>query len=124
MSLRFVIIPVDASFIDAAHYISDKLETRVILPIQISIDTNYSSGIGAKSEKWNKLGYDCVIIGKDYKNTNACTVRFAEDKSNPQKMNVDDFLDLVCSYDDNDNDSEDNEHDENAISGTDTCSIM
>lgn len=100
MSLEFAIIPITDLGISAAHDIQTKLKNNVKLELTITIDTNYATQINTRINKWKKQGYDVVTIDDDYKESKTVVVIFSDKGSRPQIMEVDEFVELVSSYED------------------------
>ena len=106
MSLEFAIIPITDSFISAAYDIQTKLKNNVNVDLTITIDTNYTTQINSRINKWKKQGYDVVTIDDDYKETKSIVVIFSDKGSRSQVMEVDEFVELVASYEDEEDKTE------------------
>ena len=136
MPLEFAIIPLTPAFLSAARDIQNKLNTHVKLKITITIDTNYETPYNTRINKWKKKYYDIITINND---SNSIVVRFSEKGSKSQVMEVNDFIDLVASFDEKeyDNDLHNSEEDveenteinsevesDKLVSNEDGCCIM
>ena len=102
MSLEFTIIPVISDFVSAAYDIQTKIKDNVELDIKTSIDTNYSSPLSTRTNKWRKLSHNVITIDQDYNESNSIVVIFSDKGSRPQVMEVDEFIDLLASFEDDD----------------------
>ena len=113
MSLNFTIIPVTSDFLSIAYDIQTKLKDEVTLEITITIDTNYTSALSTRINKWKKQSYNVITIDQDYNESNSIVVIFSDKGSRAQIMLVEEFIDLVASFEDDDNthntDTENNE---------------
>jgi threonyl-tRNA synthetase len=118
MSLEFTIIPVTSNFVSAAYDIQTKIKDNVeLLDIKTSIDTNYSSPLSTRTNKWRKLSHNVITIDQDYNESHSIVVIFSDKGSRPQVMEVDEFIDLLASFEDDD---EHEEHEEQSSDTTET----
>ena len=131
MSLEFAIIPSTSIFITAAYNIETKLKENVKLEMSINIDTNYEQSFISRINKWKKQGFDIITIDNDYDVSKTIVVRFSDKGSRAQSMEVDEFIDLVSSFEDdtpnsvNNNDSTENKNTNTENSDQDGgCIIM
>jgi threonyl-tRNA synthetase len=116
MSLEFVIIPVTKDLERAAYDIKSKLISSVKLGVTVDLDLDYSVSYVNKILKWKKKDYDIIVINEDFIETNRVVVRFSDKGSKQKTMELDEFIDLVASFEDDDkkettddvNDIEDN----------------
>ena len=116
MSLEFVIIPVTKDLERAAYDIKSKLISSVKLGVTVDLDLDYSVSYVNKILKWKKKDYDIIVINEDFIETNRVVVRFSDRGSKQKTMELDEFIDLVASFEDDDkkettddvNDIEDN----------------
>jgi hypothetical protein len=114
MSLEFTIIPVTSNFVSAAYDIQTKIKYNVALDIKTSIDTNYSSPLSTRTNKWRKLSHNVITIDQDYNESHSIIVIFSDKGSRPQVMDVEEFIDLLASFEDDD------EHEEQSSDTTET----
>jgi hypothetical protein len=129
MSLEFAIIPTTSKFFSTAHDIKDKLTNNIRFKLDIQIDTDTDTRTQTRIQKWKKQGYNIVFIDEDYNESNSIVVTFSEKGSRAHSMLVDEFIDIVSSYEPNDDDnnetnenkSETKEEDDNQDGG---CIIM
>lgn len=107
MSLEFAIIPITDTFLSAAYNIQTKLKENIKLEMSITIDTNYEQSFISRINKWKKQDYDIITIDSDFDESNSIVVRFSDKGSRAQSMEVEEFIDLVASFEDetNHNDS-------------------
>jgi threonyl-tRNA synthetase len=114
MSLEFTIIPITSDFLSFAYDIQTKIKDNVELEIKTSIDTsidtNYSSLLSTRINKWRKLSHNVVTIDQDYNESHSIVVIFSDKGSRSQVMEVDEFIDLLASFEDNDEDKDTDEH--------------
>jgi hypothetical protein len=110
MSLEFTIIPVISDFVSAAYDIQTKIKDNVELDIKTSIDTNYNSPLNTRINKWRKLSHNVITIDQDYNESHSIVVIFSDKGSRSQVMEVDEFIDLLASFEDNDEDKDSDEH--------------
>ena len=103
MSLEFAIIPITSTFLSAAYTIQNKLKDNVKLDMSINIDTNYEQSFTSRINKWKKQEYDIITIDSDYDESNSIVVRFSDKGSRAQIMEIEEFIDLVSSFEDETN---------------------
>lgn len=101
MSLDFAIIPITTKFFSTAHDIKDKLINNVTLHLDVQIDTDIATNTQTRISKWRKKHYTIVLVNEDFDETNSIVVLFSGKGSQSQLMEVDDFIDIVSSYEDN-----------------------
>jgi hypothetical protein len=104
MSLEFAIIPTIPKFFSVAHDIKTKLTNSVNLDLDIQIDTDTDVFTKNRIQKWKKKGYNIIFLGDDYDESNSIIVTFSEKGSRPQPMEIDEFIDLISTYDPSDDD--------------------
>ena len=136
MSLDFAIIPTTSKFFATANDIKYKLTSSVNCQLDIQIDTDTDIKTQSRIQKWKKRGYNIIFIDEDYDESNSIIVTFSEKGSRPHPMLVDEFIDIVSSYesdsDTNDkkkDDKDDNKNDKTKQTSEDdnsneTCIIM
>ncbi len=130
MSLDFAIIPVTNDVISAAYDIQTKLKDNVELEINITIDTSYSTLLSSRINKWKKRSYDIITIDQDYNESHSIVVIFADKSSRGKRMEVNEFIELVSSFEDEDghvkdtNTDSDNKTDEPDTNQEGGCIIM
>ena len=100
MSLDFAIIPLTNDVISAAYEIKTKLKDNIDLEINIMIDTNYSTLLSSRINKWKKQSYDIITIDQDYNESHSIVVIFADKGARGKRMDVDEFIELVSSFED------------------------
>ena len=104
MSLKFAIIPINSSFINVAYDIKSKIKNIVK---EISIDTNYDLSFTSRIQKHKKTNFNIITIDEDYNETKSIVVRYCEKGSRSHSYEVDEFIDLISSFDnENDDDAE------------------
>lgn len=100
MSIEFVIIPVTNHFESDSYVIKSKLIDSLTcnININIDIDQNYSDSLASRINKWKKKDYDIIVIEQDYIETKSIIVQFSEKNSKPQVMELEEFIELVASF--------------------------
>ena len=109
MSLEFVIIPTTNKYENAARDIKDVLEDSISQIGDVTVDCNYLSPLNTRVSKWKKNEYIIITVDNEYFLTNSITVRFADKKSHPSLMEVDEFISLVSSFNDASKDTNTND---------------
>lgn len=130
MSLDFVIIPITNEFISSAKKVQNKLHESIIAKIHSQIDTNCDATINNRINKWKKQEFNIVVVDQTFEETNTITIRFSDKRSTPEVMDVDEFIELVASFEDKDqhniyhttDDNSDEEDDSNDINNN--CIIV
>jgi len=129
MSIEFAIIPITDTVLSAAYTIQSKLKDNVKLEISITIDTNYEQSFISRINKWKKQGYNIITIYSDFDKSNSIGVIFSDKGTRAQSMEVEEFIDLVASFEDESNHNNSNET-QNQDTNTDNshqdggCTIM
>ena len=139
MSLKFAIIPINSSFVNVAYDIKSKIKHIVK---EVYIDTNYNLSFTTRIQKQKKDNFNIITIDEDYNETKSIVVKYCEKGSRAHSYEVDEFIDLVSSFDndaectentdknkdeDEDEDSNENKNkDNNDAEGTENndCVIM
>lgn len=127
MTLEFAIIPITYDFISVAYDIKTKLKENVSLEMIINIDTNYKQSFNSRINKWKKEDLDIITIDLDYNETNCITVRFSDKGSRTQLMDIDEFIELVSSFEDENKHTTENDSDtdnDNVTERESGCIIM
>ena len=114
MSLEFVIIPVTKVFRDFAYELQEKLHSDINRNVCIKIDEEFNSLMYSRINDWKDKDYDIITIGSSYIEDKQISVKFNDKGSRPENMLVDDFIELVNSFED-DATSEDNKEDEESM---------
>ncbi len=115
MSLDFAIIPITTKFFATANDIKYKLTSSVNCQLDIQIDTDTDIKIQSRIQKWKKQDYNIVYIDEDYDESRSIIVTFSGKGSRSHPMLVDEFIDIVSSYesDSDTNDKKKDDKDEN-----------
>jgi hypothetical protein len=109
MSLEFAIIPCTPAFLSDAHDIQTKLKEKIKLVISIIIDTNYNTPYNTRISKWKKLEHNVITIDHEYNESQTIFVRFSDKGSRPHVTELDEFIELVNSFEENEVDTDDSE---------------
>lgn len=131
MSLKFAIIPINSSFTNAAYDIKSKIKDIVE---EVYIDTNYDLSFTTRIQKRKKDNFNIITIDEDYNETKSIIVKYCEKGSRSHSYEVDEFIDLISSFDNNDSDEDDNDaestdtdtdhNDTKGTEDTNNCVIM
>lgn len=127
MSLKFAIIPINSSFTNAAYDIKSKIKNIVE---EVSIDTNYDLSFTTRIQKRKKDNFNIITIDEDYNETKSIVVKYCEKGSRSHSYEVDEFIDLISSFDNEDTDDnavegrEDKNKDTDEDTNNNDCVIM
>lgn len=115
MSLEFVIIPSKQDYEDYAVDVESLLCRNITHNTHIHFDKDYDKTLNNRISRWEKNDYDIIIVDEDYFDTNTIIVKFSDKGSTSDRMFLADFIELVSSFEDDDNndktnDSEDEEN--------------
>jgi hypothetical protein len=102
MSLDFAIIPITNLSLSNAYDIQAKLTNGVKLQLNIMIDQNYDISTNSRVNSWKKKGYDIITVDNDYQESHSIVVRFSDKGSKAEVMEINEFVELVASYEDED----------------------
>ena len=118
MSLKFAIIPINSSFTNVAYDIKSKIKNIVE---EVYIDTNYDLSFTSRIQKRKKDNFNIITIDEDYNETKSIVVKYCEKGSRSHSYEVDEFIDLISSFDNEyTDDAEDAEDTHDKMEGTDT----
>lgn len=117
MSLKFAIIPINSSFTNAAYDIKSKIKNIVE---EVSIDTNYDLSFTTRIQKRKKDNFNIITIDEDFNETKSIVVKYCEKGSRSHSYEVDEFIDLISSFDNEDTDDNDAEGREDKNKNKDT----
>jgi hypothetical protein len=106
MSLRFAIIPINSSFTNVAYDIKSKIKSVVE---EVYIDTNYDLSFTSRIQKRKKDNFNIITIDEDYNETKSIIVKYCEKGSRSHSYEVDEFIDLISSFDNEEQDTDDND---------------
>ena len=123
MSLKFALIPLNSSFVHVAYDIKSKIKDIVE---EVFIDTNYDLSFTNRIQKRKKEDFNIITIDEDYNETKSIVVKYCEKGSRAYSYQVDEFIDLISSYDDDDDKNDDKNNDINNDINNDenNCVIM
>jgi len=120
MSIDFVIIPESKELEEHAYNIKEKLEDSVFLVTNFQIDTNFNVNLNSRINKWKKDDFDIIVIRPEFIENNSIVVRFSDKGSRLKTMDLQEFIDLVSSYEDNEQD----ENEQKEEKDESLCNIM
>lgn len=110
MSLKFAIIPINSSFVNVAYDIKSKIKNIVK---EVYIDTNYDLSFTTRIQKQKKNNFNIITIDEDYNETKSIVVKYCEKGSRSHSYEVDEFIDLISSFDNDAEGTEDTNDDTN-----------
>ena len=100
MSLEIIIIPLSLTHEPNATHICNTIKSQVKKPINIEIDTNYSTSIKTRIARYRKQIKDIITIDDDNINTNSITIRFAGSGNHPTNMPIQELIELISTLED------------------------
>lgn len=109
MAFEFVIIPSKKNYEDNANDVEAMMRHNINHSMVIEFDKNYDNSLNSRINKWKRKEYDIIIVDEEYEETNCIKVKFNDNDMKTETMTLLDFIDLVISFEEND---EKNEHDE------------
>ena len=122
MSLEFVIIPSKKTYEDNADDVEAMMRHNIKQSMVIDFDKSYDDSLNSRINKWRRKEYDIIIVDEEYSETNYIKVKFNDKGARMETMTLLDFIDLVSSFEDEDEDKKDEKsYDENQDGG---CIIM
>jgi hypothetical protein len=98
MSLDFVIIPSMYNYQRYAFEVKHELKQITNKKINVEVDMDYSKLFTSRLSKWKKLKCNIVTIGDGLKDGKFIIVNFYSKGSNPNAMYLEDFIDLIDSF--------------------------
>ena len=113
MPVEFAIIPIDRECDEYAMQIKTKIEE--VVSGNIIVDNNYDTPLQKKLIRHKLNCYDIITLTQNNISKNQLTIRYFEKGSRPELLSVDDFIELIKSYydeetKDNNEKSKDNNH--------------
>ena len=108
MSLEFVIVPLAETYESDAYDIMNLIIQDVSKEIDIEIDTNYNTSLNSRLGKYKKQDKDIITVNNDYLETKSIVIRFSGKGSKPTCMYLQDFIDLISSFEYDNSDDEEN----------------
>ena len=127
MSLKFAIIPINSSFTNVAYDIKSKIKNIVE---EVYIDTNYDLSFTSRIQKRKKDNFNIITIDEDYNENKSIVVKYCEKGSRSHSYEVDEFIDLISSFEHEDEDTGDEDEDtgdegsKDKSEGNNDCVIM
>jgi hypothetical protein len=106
MSLKFAIIPINSSFNNVAYDIKSKIKNIVE---EVYIDTNYNLSFTTRIQKQKKEHFNIITIDQDYNETKSILVKYCEKGSRAHSYEVDEFVDLISSFDNANQDTDEDD---------------
>jgi threonyl-tRNA synthetase len=123
MSIDFVIIPASKELEEHAYNIKEKLDDSVFLVTNFKIDTNFNVNLNSRINKWKKDEFDIIVITPEFIENNSIVVRFSDKGSRLTTMDLQEFIDLVSSFEDDEN-HENEQKEEKEEKDDSLCNIM
>jgi len=112
-SFKFVVIPTKSAYEEYSEEIVSKISK--INNCKSEIDTNYEEPLSSRVNRYKKLDYNVATIGLSELEHNTIMIHLIG--SRPKTMELDEFIELLESYDDDAN--SDNDGDESSSSSSD-----
>jgi threonyl-tRNA synthetase len=100
MSLEFVIIPSSKEHEKYADEVVNKIKNVYQKHIEINIDTNYNLSLNSRMVFYRKDDKDIIVVNHNYLETRCLLIRFSEKGSRITSMYIDDFIELIASFED------------------------
>jgi hypothetical protein len=102
MVLEFVIVPYATKYEDYANDIEAMMRHNINAGIVVDFDKNYDESLSSRINKWKKKEYHIITVDEEYAENSYIKVRFYDKGSKTEKMTLLDFIDLVSSFEDDD----------------------
>lgn len=100
MSLSFAILPFLRSHNSYAYELKNKIKNNIISYVDVDVDTEYDAPLSLRISGWKRKEYNVITIDDDYINNNTIIVRCFDKGSRPEEYDVDDFVELISSFED------------------------
>ena len=100
MSLSFAIVPFLRSHNSYAYELQNKIKNNIISYVDVDVDTEYDAPLSLRITGWKRQEYNVITIDDDYINNNTIIVRCFDKGSKPEEYDVDDFIELIASFED------------------------
>ncbi len=100
--MDFVILFTSKEFEIHASNLQTKLQSNLSLDANVVIDEDINVLINLRIQKWKKRKYIVIVLNDHYEESNIINVYFSNSRLNSKgnTMAVDEFIDLINSYDD------------------------
>lgn len=93
MSLEFVLLPATHELVLDAKRVAKKIQETSQVPVMVRVDSTFKSKINAKIKKWQEKDVGVIVV------TNAPEIHvYFTTQMYPQKISVDEFVDLISSF--------------------------
>jgi methyl-accepting chemotaxis protein len=99
MILDFIVIPIIFNYEKYAFKVKSELKKITNKQINVEVDTEYSQLFRARINKWKKLDFNIVTLDEDFNEDLEIVIRFYGKGLGPNIMHLQDFIDLVNSFD-------------------------
>lgn len=109
-ALKFVVISTKSTYEQYSEEIVSKISK--VKNCKSEIDTNYGESLSSRINRYKKLGYNIATIGLSEVEHNTILIHLIG--SRPKTMELDEFIELLESYDGNEDDED--EDDESSTS--------
>jgi threonyl-tRNA synthetase len=109
MSLEFVIIPVTKDYENLAYELSNKMKKSANTSLNIEFDTNYNLSLNTRTNKHKRDDKNIIIINDTYSEQERVVVSFSDKGSRSKTMNIEEFLELIASFDYDEKEDENND---------------
>lgn len=104
MSIDFTIIPTSPFCEDYVETIKERIKNTI--DSEVYVDKDYKISLASRSNRYKRQDIDIIIIDKEYINKNIITIRFCDNWNKPKTMLVDEFIDILEGYKNEDEEKE------------------
>lgn len=112
--LKFVVISTKSNYEEYSEQIASKISN--VNNCKSEIDTNYSESLSSRMNRYKKLEYNIATIGLSEVEHNTILIHFIG--SRPKTMELDEFIELLESFD-NENEDDDDDTSSSSSSSSD-----
>lgn len=122
MSLEFIIIPINKLFLAPAYDIQTKIKNAAKFNTYILVDTDFDIPFNKRINKWKKNEFNVISLDEEYNESNTVVVRLFDKGTRAQAMEIEELIQLIESFDDEEPNSETLNKNDNIVSNLDTNS--
>lgn len=122
MSLEFIIIPINKLFLAPAYDIQTKIKIAAKINTYILVDTDFDIPFNKRINKWKKNEFNVISLDEEYNESNTVVVRLFDKGTRAQAMEIEELIQLIESFDDEEPNSETLNKNNNIVTNLDTNS--
>ena len=100
MSIELSILPVNEEYESYSHEILKKIKSSIPFPLDIEIVKDYCCSLNTRISKQKQLDKIIIVVDSSYLNNSNIIVRFSDKGSKAKKMNINEFIDIFSSFED------------------------